>query len=66
MKTMNSNKFVLDLDSSMNSAQGLLSFMTDASKQIKTFLDDNNEAKTKVNIFIFLICKFFIFLSIFF
>ena len=61
---MNSSNFVLDLDSSMNSAQGLLSFMTDASKQIKTFLDDNNEVKTKVIYFIFLICKLFLFNSI--
>ena len=41
------NQFILDLDSSMNSAQGLLSFMTDASKQIKTYLDDG-EPKPKV------------------
>ena len=61
---MNSSNFVLDLDSSMNSAQGLLSFMTDASKQIKTFLDDNNEVKTKVIYFIFLICKLCLFNSI--
>lgn len=46
-RNMKMNLTKLDLDSSMNSAQGLLSFMTDASKQIKTFLDDDQKIYKK-------------------
>lgn len=46
-RNMKMNFTKLDLDSSMNSAQGLLSFMTDASKQIKTFLDDDQKSYKK-------------------
>lgn len=35
----------VNLDSSMNSTQGLLSFMTNASRQIKTYLGPDQQQK---------------------
>ena len=51
------------LDSSMGSTQGLLSFMTNASKQIKTYLGES-EKQTQVSSYLLIslfICLFICF-----